>query len=293
MISKVVEVKQRFLQANKIKLILPTVIAVVVVLIILDGFVSVKAGHVGVIFDQGRGVLEEELDEGLHLKIPFWQQATVMDARTQEYTMTIAEGEGEKHTDDSIESRSKDGQVIWVDATILYHIDKNEADNIKRTLGTESEYRTKIIRPRCREIIRAVIARYNALDLVSEKRSEIVSDMNEGLKEAYAKHDIELEEVVLRNITYSVDFANAIEEKEVARQRIKTAQYQKEQATELKEKKIIEAEADAQAIRLKGDALRSNPEVIQLEFVNKLAPGVQWGILPNSATPLFNVPGFQ
>ena len=171
MISKVVEVKQRFLQANKIKLILPTVIAVVVVLIILDGFVSVKAGHVGVIFDQGRGVLEEELDEGLHLKIPFWQQATVMDARTQEYTMSIAHGEGEKETDDSIESRSKDGQVIWVDATILYHIDKNEADNIKRTLGTESEYRTKIIRPRCREIIRAVIARYNALDLASEKRS--------------------------------------------------------------------------------------------------------------------------
>ena len=182
--------------------------------------------------------------------------------------------------------------MIWVDATILYHIDKEEADNIKRTLGIKAEYNAKIVRPRAREILREVVAQYNALDIVSELRSEMVSDMNNGLKAAYAKHDIVLEEVVLRNVTYSVDFANAVEEKEVARQRIKTAEYQKEQAMQLKEKRIIEAEAEAESIKLKGDALRSNPEVIQLEFVNKLGPNVQWGILPSNSTPLVNIPGF-
>lgn len=287
--ANVVEIKERF-QKDKWKLIVPLVIAVVVVLIILDGLVSIPAGHVGVIFDQGSGVLENELDEGLHLKIPFWQQVTILDGRTQEYTMSIAKGEGAKDSDDSIESRSKDGQVIWVDATILFHIDKTEADNIKRTLGTKSDYYAKIIRPRAREVIRLVVARYNALDLVSEKRTDIVVEMAEGLRLEYAKHDLILEEVVLRNVTYSVEFANAVEEKEVARQKIKTAEYQKEQATEIKLKKIIEAEADAEAIRLKGEALRENPEVIQLEFVNKLSPNVEWGILPNSVTPLINLP---
>jgi len=290
--ATVVELKQRFLGGNKIKLAVPVIIVLVIIFIIMDGLVRVPAGHVAVIFDLGRGVLENEMDEGLHLKIPFWQQATIMDGRTQEYTMSIAEGEGDKYHDDSIESRSKDGQVIWVDATILYHIDKEEADNIKRTLGNKEEYNTKIVRPRCREVIREVVARYNALDLVSEKRAEIVGEMNKDLEAAYAKHDIVLEEVVLRNVTYSVDFANAVEEKEVARQRIKTAEYQKEQATQIKEKVIIEAQAEAESIKLKGDALRSNPEVIQLEFVNKLGPAVQWGILPSGATPLFNVPGF-
>jgi len=290
--ANVVELKQRFLQGNKLQLIIPAIIVLIVFIIIMDGFVSVPAGHVGVIFDQGRGVLEEELDEGLHLKIPFWQQATVMDAKTQEYTMSTVEGEGVKLNDDSIESRSNDGQVIWVDSTILYHIDKKEADNIKRSLGTKEEYNTKIVRPRAREVIRQIIAQYNALDLVSEKRSEIVAVMNENLKEAYGKHDIILEEVVLRNVTYSKDFANAVEQKEVARQKIKTAEYQKEQATQLKEKRIIDAEGEAESIRLKGDALRNNPEVVQLEFINKLGPNVEWGILPNSATPLFNVPGF-
>jgi regulator of protease activity HflC (stomatin/prohibitin superfamily) len=262
----------------------------ILIMIVMDGFVSIPAGHIGVLFDQGSGVMEDELDEGLHLKIPFWQSVTVMDARTQEYTMSIATEEGQIKGDDSIESRTKDGQVVWIDATVLFHIDKAEADNIKRELGAEEEYMTKIIRPRAREVIRTAAAKYNALDLVSETRQTVVKDMEEMLKDAYGKHNLVLEEVVLRNVTYSAEFANAIEQKEVARQLIKTAEYQKEQATELKEKRIIEAEAEAQAITLKGEALRENPEIVQLEFVEKLAPNVSWGILPNSITPLINVP---
>jgi regulator of protease activity HflC (stomatin/prohibitin superfamily) len=115
--------------------------------------------------------------------------------------------------------------------------------------------------------------------------------MTDELKGAYAKHDIILEEVVMRNVTYSNEFASAIEEKEIARQRIKTAEYQKEQAEFKKQKKIVEAEGEAESIRLKGESLRENPEVIQLEFVNKLAPNVNWGILPNSVTPFVNLPG--
>jgi regulator of protease activity HflC (stomatin/prohibitin superfamily) len=288
--AKVVELKEHF-KEGKWKMIAAGIVVIIVFGIIMDGLVAVPAGHAGVIFDMGRGVLEEEYDEGLHLKIPFWQDATIMDARTQEYTMSIARGEGAKESDDSIESRSKDGQVIWVDATILFHINKDEADNIKRNLGVEQDYYAKIIRPRAREIIRLIVARYNAIDLVSEKRPEIVSEMTDELKGAYAKHDIILEEVVMRNVTYSNEFASAIEEKEIARQRIKTAEYQKEQAEFKKQKKIVEAEGEAESIRLKGESLRENPEVIQLEFVNKLAPNVNWGILPNSVTPFVNLPG--
>jgi regulator of protease activity HflC (stomatin/prohibitin superfamily) len=280
------------LQDGKWKLLVFLAAVIMVMMVIMDGFVSIPAGHVGVIFDQGRGVLENEIGEGLHLKIPFWQDVTIMDGRTQEYTMSIAPGEGAIASDDSIESRSQDGQVIWVDATILLHIDKTQADNIKRDLGSEKEYYTKIIRPKSREVVRAVVARHNALDLVSDLRAEIVQEMADELKADFADHDIVLEEVVLRNVTYSAEFANAIEQKEVARQQIKTAQYQKEQAEELKAKKIIEAEADAESIRLKGEALRQTPEVIQLEFVNKLAPNVTWGILPDGITPLMNMSGF-
>ncbi len=262
---------------------------VIIVLLIMDGFVAIPAGHTGVIFDLGRGILSEELDEGLHLKIPIWQKVTIMTLRTQEYTMTATQGEGAVLSDDSIEARSEDGQIVWLDATILYHIDAEKADEVYETLGTDTEYRQKIVRPKAREVIREIVAEYNAVDLVSEKRDDIVDEMEQRLGETYAEDNIILEEVVLRHVTFSAEFASAIEQKQVEFQKIKTAEYQKEAAEFLKEKKIIEAEADAEAIRLKGETLRANPQVIQFEFVQKIGPNVKWGILPDQVLPMLNL----
>jgi len=288
--ANVVDVSRNFLN-SKLKLAGTGIGIFIILMIIWDGFVMVPAGHVGVVFDMGRGILENEMDEGLHLKIPIWQKVTVMDARTQEYTMSIAPGEGSKYSDDSIEARSKDGQIIRIDATILFKIDRDKANLIRKNLGTESEYSVKIIRPKVREVIRGVVARYEALDLVSEKRGEIVDEMTKDLSAGYAEHYIILEKVLLRNVTYSAEFGSIIEQKKIAEQQIKIAEYQKKQAEELKEKKIIEAQADAEAIRLKGEALRNNPEVIKLEFIQKMAPDINWGVLPSEILPLINLGG--
>ena len=59
--SKVVAISQQ-LKDSKWKLGTIAVVIVIVGMIIADGLVSVPAGHVGVIFDQGSGVLENELD---------------------------------------------------------------------------------------------------------------------------------------------------------------------------------------------------------------------------------------
>lgn len=281
------------LKLAKKKVIAGIIVVIIVVLIIADGLVSVPAGHVGVVFDQGRGVLTDEFDEGIHIKIPFWQKVYIMDVRTQEYTMSAMEGEGAYYSDDSIEARSKDGQIVYIDATILYHIDGANANVILQTLGTDKEYKQKIVRPKAREVIREVVAKYNAVDLVSEVRVDVVKNMNVLLTESYESHKITLEEVVLRNVTFSQEFAAAIEQKQVAFQKIKTAEYQKQEAEQLKEKKIIEAEADAEAIRLKGETLRTNPQVIQYEFVQKISPSINWGILPDDVMPLLNLQGLQ
>jgi len=278
----------KLLSPKKVLAVLGIIIAI---LIILDGFVSIPAGHVGVVFDQGRGILEDEIDEGLHLKIPFWQQVYKMDARTQEYTMSIATAEGNVYGDDSIDARSKDGQLVKIDATIRYHIDRTKADWIKQNLGTEEEYKRIVIRPGARRVMRDLVAKYNALDLVSEVRTQIVDEMEENLRAEFAEYNILLNEVVLRNVTFSEDFSAAIEAKQVEFQKIKAAEYQKDQAEFLKEKRIIEAQGEAESINLKGDALRANPSVIQYEFVQKMADDVSWGILPDGAVPFLDLKG--
>jgi len=261
--------------------------AVLLLLIIFDGLVSVPPGHVGIIYDRGRGVLPAELPEGLHLKIPFWQVSFLTDVRTQEYTMSLAPGEGAVYSDDSMTAPTQDGQTVTVDATVLFHVDREMAAELFQEVGPD--FVQKIVRPVARSQIRSQIANYTAIDVYALKRDEAEVRINDRIRELYAEKDIILERVLLRHIAFSDQYAAAIEEKQVAEQRIQKAEYQKLEAGELKEKKIIEAQADAEAIRLKGESLRSNPLVIQFEFVQKMADDINWGVLPDNILPLLNL----
>lgn len=270
------------------KNIIGIIIAVIVFLIILDGLVSVPPGHVGIIYDRGRGVLvEKELPEGLHLKIPFWQVSYLMDVRTQEYTMSVAPGEGAMYSDDSMTAPTADGQTVKVDATVLFHVDRDKAAELFQSVGPD--YVQKIIRPIARSQIRAQIAKYSAIDVYAVKRDEAEEKINEVIKTLYSDKNVILERVLLRHIAFSAEYATAIEEKQVAEQKIQKAEFQRQEAEKLKEKKIIEAQADAEAIRLKGESLKRNPEVIQFEFVQKMSDDINWGVLPDSILPMLNL----
>ena len=266
---------------------------IIVVLVVMEGFVSIGAGEIGVVFDKGRGVLQTTIPEGLHLKIPFWQSVDRYNIKTQEYTMSKSSSEGALLGDDSIHARSRDGQTVNIEATVLFHLDKKNAPYVKQNLGTERDYSRIVIRPKSRSIIREVIAKYDALDLVSEKRNNIVKEMSDTLGASFAKNKITLDEVVLRDVTFSTEFSNAIEEKQIAFQKIKTAEYRKNESEQIKQQNIIEAEGESKAIELKGAALKNNPSIIQLEFVNKMADDIKWGVLPDTALPLLDLKSLQ
>jgi regulator of protease activity HflC (stomatin/prohibitin superfamily) len=245
---------------------------------------------VAVIYDRGRGVLDNELPEGLHLKVPLWQVATIMDTRLNSYTMSIAETEGSYYGDDSIESLTKDGQKVYVDVTIQYKIMPDDASWIYQNIGNDVVYLEKIIRPGARNVIRDVVTGFDSTNLFTqETRLEAQEMMRSKLEELYGKNQISLEDVLLRNIKFSEVYLQAIEDKQVAQQRIQKADYEKQEAEKLKEKKIIEAQAEAEAIRLKGETLRANPQVIQFQFVDKMAPNITWGILPSDAIPFLDL----
>jgi hypothetical protein len=52
-------------------------------------------------------------------------------------------------------------------------------------------------------------------------------------------------------------------------------------------------EGDAEAIRLRGETLRANPQVIQYQFVEKMAPNIKWGVLPSGSIPLLDLSQLQ
>ncbi|MBI4653289.1 prohibitin family protein [Candidatus Kuenenbacteria bacterium] len=265
------------------------IVGIIALILIFNSFVVVSGGHIACIYDIGRGILEKNLLPGLHLKIPFWQTAKEFNTRTQAFTMSSSEENamilGEK--DDSMEAPTSDGQQVTIDVTVLFHLDSNKVNELWQNIG--EDYVQKIVKPISRSQIRIVISRYTAIDIYSEKRAEAVKKMTEEIKPMFAEKGIILEEVLLRKVTFTPEYAKSIEEKQIAEQRIKKAKYDLERIEVEKKQKIVTAQGEAESIRLKGEMLRANPQTIQYEFVQKMAENVKWGFLPASSLPMIDL----
>ena len=304
----------------KILLALGGVFAVFAV--IADGIYTVPAGHVGVIFSRGSGVLETPSEPGIHLKVPWWQSVTVMNTRLQTYTMsanlsesdlianfrasggakyadssrgellTLARRSGTGEENTAVDALTSDGQRVNVDLTVQFSIDADAAPKVYRDTGLD--FLDKVVRPASRSVTREVITNFESRELfANEARQRMAEEIRASLTEKFASRNLRLQDILVRHVGFSEVYLGAIEEKQIAEQRVQKAEFEKQEAEVRKEKTIIEATAEAEAIRLRGESLAESPEVIQLEFVQKMAPEINWGILPDGALPLLNMSTFR
>ena len=253
-----------------------------------DFYVVVEPGEVAVYRDLFQGVLDRNDGPGLHFKIPVVQKAKIFSTQTQAYTMSSVSDEGQVRGDDSLQGKTSDGQSVWLDLTVFFHVNAETAPQLWNNVG--DAFVDKIIRPNVRGEARLITSNYTAEGLYSsEKRSEAQKKMEEALTPIFAEKGITLERLTLRNVTFTQAFTDAVEAKQVEAQRIQTAKYELERKQIEKEQKIVEAQADAEAIRLRGETLKANPAVIQYEFVQKMSPNIDWGVLPSGSIPLLDL----
>ncbi len=267
---------------NKVKTL---VFILLLFLIIVKTFVFIPAGFAGVVYDRGRGVLRSPLREGINMVIPFWQSVYLMDTRLQEYTMSMATDEGALRRDDSLDAPTSDGQQVKIDATVLFKINPEDAPSVYQTIGTN--YVDKVIRPFSRSQIRMVISRYSATAIYSDKRQEAEDVMTKEITKLLADKKVNVDRVLLRSVNFSVQYSKALEDKAVAEQKIKQAEFEVKEATQRAEAKIAEAKGLTEAQNLQKASLTQ--EYLQLEAIKK------WdGKLPNavgsSTLPFLNLP---
>lgn len=266
--------------------ILRTILVVVAAFVLLRAtLIFVPPGYVGVVYDRGRGVLPTSQKEGLNFAIPLWQTVTLMDTRIQEYTMSAAVDEGAMRRDDSLDAPTSDGQQVKVDATVLYKVDREKAPLVLQTIGTN--YVDKIVRPFSRSQIRMVISRYSAPSIYSEKRQEAERIMTEELSALMADKHIIVDKVLLRAVYFTAEYSQAIEDKVIAEQRIKQAEFEVKEATQRAQAKIAEAEGLARAQLLQKQTLTS--EFLQLEAIKKW-DGKLPQVVGNGSVPFINIP---
>lgn len=247
--------------------------------------IFVPAGHVGVVYDRGRGVLPTAMQEGLNFALPVWQNVTLFDTRVQEYTMSIAPDEGALKRDDSLDAPTSDGQTVKVDATVLFKVNGEKAPDMMKTIG--EDYVEKIIRPFSRSQIRMIISRYNAAAIYSEKRQEAESVMTQELGEMLAAKNLILDKVLLRAVYFTPEYSKAIEQKVIAEQRVKQAEFEVKEATQRAQAKIAEAKGLAEAQALQKASLTQ--EYLQLEAIKKW-DGKLPQVVGGGTAPFINIP---
>jgi len=114
------------------------------------------------------------------------------------------------------------------------------------------DYVAKVVRPASRSIIREIVTGYNSKDFFQiEKRQELQQKIEDKMRTNLSNKNLALDSALLRNIQFSSIYLSAIEEKQIAEQKIQKAEFERQEAEKKKEKKIIEAQADAEAIKLK------------------------------------------
>lgn len=223
-----------------------TVLVILGIILLANMVVVIPAGETGVYHLFGK-VRDEEVPSGIHLINPL-ASIVPMSIRTEQYTMSVAAGEGQKIGDDSIEALTKEGLKVHLDMTILYRLKEDEASEVYRTLGVK--YDEKILRPEVRTAIRDVIALYEAKDIYSDKREEAIKQIQEKLTQTVEPRGIEIEAVLLRNVSLPAMLTGAIESKLTAEQEAQRYDFVLQREEKEAQRKRIEAEGqrDAQTI---------------------------------------------
>jgi regulator of protease activity HflC (stomatin/prohibitin superfamily) len=236
----------------------------------------VNAGERAVIFNRISGTQQGQMDEGLHFVFPFVQQPTVYDIKTQTYTMSGSNTESNEsagNSNDALTALTADGLPVKLEMSVRFHIDPNRVWKLHQDVGPM--FVEKVIRPQTRSHVRMVVAQYPVVDVYGAGRSRIITQINERLRRLFAENDIILDEALLRDVSFSTEFQQAIEQKQVAQQDVQRMAFVVQQADKERRRKIIEAEGDAESIRLKAAALAKNPQLVQYEYVKNLPDNVR------------------
>jgi len=262
------------------KIVVGVIIFVVVLVVLLNSFVVVQAGNVRVLTQFGR-TIGVTFNPGIHMKIPFIQNTVNYSTRQVTYeTSDFPESSNAMYPDFTVDTTSSDGQQIQLKYTIRFAIDGKQAEWILNNIGTMDQLVEKVVKTEARSLSRNIPKKYTAAQLYSEQVFNVQTEIGNTLEPIFEENGIILDEFLLRKIEFTDEYFSVLEEKQIAEERIVVEQNILEQEKIKKEQAIIQAEAEARTIEIRGEALKENPEIIQLEFIQKLSPNIQWGILP-------------
>lgn len=238
---------------------------------------NVDGGKRAVMFDTLRGgILPDVRGEGTHFMIPVIQKPVILDIRTRPREIPSITG-------------TKDLQTVNIKLRVLWRPVVEKLPDLYRRLGVD--YDERVLPSIGNEVLKSVVAQYNAEELLS-KRAEVSSRIKAELTKRAEYFNILLDDVAITHLTFGREFTKAIEQKQVAYQDAERQQWVVKKAEQEKIAVVTRAEGEAEAANIITQAMeKAGNAVIEVrridaakEIAGKLANSRNIVYLPGGGT---------
>lgn len=238
------------------------------------GFEIVDPGHRGVKVVLGEVQIKDgAYPEGIHFYNPFTTSIKELDVR-------------ENVTEISTMAYTRDMQNVNVVAKVNISLEPNAVPHVYQSIG--EEWQGKLVHPVLSSKIKEVLGQYDAEKLVSDRRSA-TDGIRDLLKEELQSRNVIVTNFELVNLDFNDQFEKAIEAKVVATQRALEAINKTKQIEEEAKQKVIQATSEAEAMKIKTQALQQNKALVEYEAVLRWDGKLPTYMMGDKAMPFINI----
>ena len=245
--------------ARLLSLVVAGIVAIVLLVVTFSAWRSIRPGFVGIVFDKANhNVTTGALDPGWAFINPFTQAIQEYPITIQTYPMVQNSTEGPVSGDDSIKIQSDEGQQINLDVVIQYQVEKAKASQLYVDWGGApiDAVQEGVVRQYTRSEVPVVCAKYGWEEITSTKRSDIVMEITNVLKEEFDQRHLNLVSFGIREVHLPQALQDALNQKITAQQASEQQKYLLAQATVKADQDVAQATGQANAVKAKaeGDA---------------------------------------